>query len=158
MYGRDFKIFKVGPDNKANGDIPVLELEIESVGFIENSHLFEIKLANGLSHEFKCASGDEFNQWKRALSDYRGARSAAVETTTFAGFLGKILCLGFREHGSEGIAQMFGEGGVEEVGGVGEALDGIMSEDLEGEGADGADDLDLLFDLGGGLDSEFLDQ
>jgi hypothetical protein len=157
LFGRDFKIFKVGPDNKASGD-PVLELEIESVGFLENSHLFEIKLANGLSHEFKCENGDDFNQWKRALSDYRGPRSAAVETTTFAGFAKKIFCLFAQEHGSEGMAQMFGEGGDEEAGGVGAALDGIMSEDLEGEGADGADDLDLLFDLGGGLDSEFLDQ
>ncbi len=156
MFGRDFKIFKVGSDNKAVGEA-VLELEIDSVGFTENAHLFEIKLQSGVSHEFKCSNGDEFNQWKRALSDYRGRSSAAVETTTFTEFAKKIFCLFASDIATEGMAQMFGEGDDGE-GGTEEFAGAVLPEDEEEEEADGDDDLDPVFDLGGGLASEFLDE
>ncbi len=152
----------MGSDNKANGD-PVLELEIDSVGFTDNTLLFEIKLVSGVSHEFKCANGDDFNQWKRALSDYRGRSSSAVQTTTFTDFAMKIFCIFAPDLASEGMGQLFGQGddGGDEggdEGGVGEVMDAILAEDGEEESDDGDGDVDPIFDLGGGLASELLDE
>ena len=135
-------MFKLGTDNKAAG-LAVLELEIESVGFSDNTHVFEIKLVSGVSHEFKCRNLDEFLQWKRSLSDYRGSGSTAVETVTLAGFARKLLCMFAQEHGAEAVGNVFGggdEGG--ELGGEGVAVElvgGFLSDDQE-EGAGGDDD------------------
>jgi hypothetical protein len=147
MFGRDFKIFKVGSDNKADGITAVLELDIDSVGFSDNLLLFEIKLLSGVSHEFKCANGDDYSQWKRALSDYCGLRSSAVETVTFAGFAKKLLCMFAQEQVTEGLGQLVGPGDVGDTGDVKEDVGVAQSEDEEEEDFAG-DAFDI--DLGGG--------
>ena len=147
MFGREFKIFEVGSENK-KGNV-VLELDIDSAGFSDSMLLFEIKLLNGLSHEFKCTSGDEFSQWKRALSDYCGSRSSAVQTMTFTGLAKQLLCIWAQEQATEGLEQMLGPSDVGEVGAVEEAVGDAQSEDDEED--DFADDgLNTDF-LGGGV-------
>lgn len=138
-------MFKLGGDNKKDG-IAVLELEIESVGFSESTLIFEIKLQNGVSHEFKCANLDEFLQWKRALADYRGSRSSAVETITFAAFARKILCMFAQEHGADALGSALGdEGGEGEGEAAAELVRDFLPNDVEDDVA-GDDD-----DMGGGL-------
>jgi hypothetical protein len=147
LFGREFKIFEVGSENK-KGNV-VLELDIDSAGFSDSMLLFEIKLLNGLSHEFKCTSGDEFSQWKRALSDYCGSRSSAVQTMTFTGLAKQLLCIWAQEQATEGLEQMLGPSDVGEVGAVEEAVGDAQSEDDEED--DFADDgLNTDF-LGGGV-------
>lgn len=139
-------MFKLGGDNKKDG-IAVVELEIESVGFSESTLIFEIKLQNGVSHEFKCANLDEFLQWKRALADYRGSRSSAVETITFAAFARKILCMFVQEHGADALGSALGDEGGE--GGDGDAAAELVRDFLPNDVEDdvaGDDD-----DMGGGL-------
>jgi hypothetical protein len=147
LFGRDFKLFKVGADNKADGI--VLELEIDSVGFSESIYVFEIKLQNGVSHEFKCANSDDFLQWKRALADYRGSRSSAVATVSFAGFAKKLLCMFVQEQAEDAFENALGEEG-------GDGGEGAGTSDLPVEfvTSDVQDDLGgNAGDLGGGLEN-----
>jgi hypothetical protein len=156
LFGREFKIFSLGSDNKAEKTV-VLELDIESVGFSDGAHLFEIKLATGVSHEFKCENMDDFIQWKRALSDYRGSPSSAVETATAAGFVRKLFCIFAQEHMAEGFEHVLGGSNLEESGDAEEAPGGTASDDDENESVSG-DFSNSFLSLGGGLATDFLDE